>query len=39
VTREPPGELVGRGLDRALFKAVTRQLEAKGVMVRIGMPL
>ena len=30
--REP----VARGLDRALFEAVTRQLEAKGVMVRTG---
>jgi IS5 family transposase len=29
-------ELVGRGLDRALFEAVTRQLEAKGVAVRSG---
>ena len=29
-------ELVGRRLDRALFEAVTRQLEAKGVMVRTG---
>jgi IS5 family transposase len=29
-------ELVHRGLDRALFEAVTRQLEAKGVMVRTG---
>jgi IS5 family transposase len=29
-------ELVRRGLDRALFEAVTRQLEAKGVMVRTG---
>jgi IS5 family transposase len=28
--------LVGRGLDRALFDAVTRQLEAKGVVVRTG---
>ena len=29
-------ELVRRGLDRALFEAVTRQLEAKGVVVRTG---
>src|SRR3712207_2758017 len=29
-------ELVARGLDRALFEAVTRQLEAKGVAVRPG---
>jgi transposase, IS5 family len=29
-------ELVARGLDRALFEAVTRQLEAKGVTVRTG---
>jgi transposase, IS5 family len=29
-------ELVARGLDRVLFEAVTRQLEAKGVMVRTG---
>ena len=29
-------ELVRRGLDRALFEAVTRQLETKGVMVRTG---
>jgi transposase, IS5 family len=29
-------ELVRRGLDRALFEAVTRQLEAKGVLVRTG---
>jgi IS5 family transposase len=29
-------ELVRRGLDRALFEAVTRQLEAKGVAVRAG---
>src|SRR3954447_15767118 len=29
-------ELVGRGLERVLFEAVTRQLEAKGVMVRTG---
>jgi IS5 family transposase len=29
-------ELVRRGLDRALFDTVTRQLEAKGVMVRTG---
>jgi IS5 family transposase len=29
-------ELVRRGLDRVLFDAVTRQLEAKGVMVRTG---
>ena len=29
-------ELVARFLDRTLFEAVTRQLEAKGVMVRIG---
>jgi len=29
-------ELVRRGLDRVLFEAVTRQLEAKGVMVRTG---
>jgi IS5 family transposase len=28
--------LVRRGLDRVLFDAVTRQLEAKGVMVRTG---
>jgi IS5 family transposase len=29
-------ELVARGLDRVLFDAVVRQLEAKGVMVRTG---
>jgi len=29
-------ELVLRGLDRALFEAVTRQLEAKGAAVRTG---
>ena len=29
-------ELVRRGLDRALFEAVTRQLEAEGVAVRTG---
>jgi IS5 family transposase len=29
-------ELVARGLDRMRFDAVTRQLEAKGVMVRTG---
>ena len=29
-------ELVARRLDRALFEAVTRQLEAKGVAVRTG---
>src|ERR687893_702539 len=29
-------ELVWRGLDRVLFDAVTRQLEAKGVTVRTG---
>lgn len=29
-------ELVRRDLDRALFEAVTRQLEARGVMVRTG---
>jgi transposase, IS5 family len=29
-------ELVRRGLDRKLFEAVTRQLEAKGVAVRTG---
>jgi transposase, IS5 family len=29
-------ELVRRGLDRLLFEAVTRQLEAKGVTVRTG---
>ncbi len=29
-------ELVRRGLDRVLFEGVTRQLEAKGVMVRTG---
>jgi IS5 family transposase len=29
-------ELVRAGLDRALFEAVTRQLEAKGVLVRTG---
>jgi IS5 family transposase len=29
-------ELVRRGLDRVLFEAVTRQLEAKGVTVRTG---
>jgi transposase, IS5 family len=29
-------ELVRRGLDRALFEAVTRQLEAKDVVVRTG---
>lgn len=29
-------ELVRRGLDRALFEAVRRQLEAKGVAVRTG---
>lgn len=29
-------ELVGRGLDRALFETITRQLSAKGVSVRTG---
>ncbi len=29
-------ELVRRGLERGLFEVVTRQLEAKGVMVRTG---
>src|SRR5215207_6237509 len=29
-------ELVRQGLDRTLFEAVTRQLEAEGVMVRTG---
>ena len=29
-------ELVRRGLDRVLFEVVTRQLEARGVMVRTG---
>jgi len=29
-------ELIGRGLDRVLFEAITRQLEAKGVAVRTG---
>lgn len=29
-------ELVRRALDRVLFEAITRQLEAKGVMVRTG---
>lgn len=29
-------ELVRRGLDRALFDAVTRQLDARGVVVRTG---
>ena len=29
-------ELVRRGLDRVLFKTITRQLEAKGVTVRTG---
>jgi transposase, IS5 family len=29
-------ELVRRGLDRALFKAVTRQLDRRGVVVRTG---
>jgi IS5 family transposase len=29
-------ELVRRGLDRALFEVITRQLAAKGVMVRTG---
>ena len=29
-------ELVQRGLDRVLFEAATRQLEAKGVVVRTG---
>jgi IS5 family transposase len=29
-------ELVRRGLDRVRFDTVTRQLEAKGVMVRTG---
>jgi IS5 family transposase len=29
-------ELVRRGLGRGLFEAVTRQLQAKGVMVRTG---
>lgn len=28
--------LVRRGLDRALFEAITRQLDARGVMVRTG---
>jgi transposase, IS5 family len=30
------GELVGRGLDRALFEVITRQLDARGVVVRTG---
>lgn len=30
------GELVRRGLDRALFEAVTRQLDDRGVVVRTG---
>ena len=30
------GELVRRGLDRALFDAVTRQLDARNVIVRTG---
>jgi Transposase domain (DUF772) len=29
-------ELVGRGLDRTLFEVITRQLDAKGVVVRTG---
>jgi IS5 family transposase len=29
-------ELVGRGLARALFEVITRQLDAKGVVVRTG---
>jgi IS5 family transposase len=29
-------ELIGRGLDRILFDAITRQLAAKGVAVRTG---
>src|SRR6185312_14459394 len=29
-------ELIGRGLDRVLFDAITRQLTAKGVAVRTG---
>ncbi len=29
-------ELVRRGLDRTLFEAVTRQLDARGVVVRTG---
>jgi IS5 family transposase len=29
-------ELVRRGLDRALFEAITRQLDARGVVVRTG---
>ncbi len=29
-------ELVGRGLDRALFEAVTHQLDQRGVVVRTG---
>jgi IS5 family transposase len=29
-------ELVGRGLDRPLFEAVTRQLDVRGVVVRTG---
>jgi len=29
-------ELIGRGLDRVLFDAITRQLAAKGVAVRTG---
>ncbi|WP_241671589.1 IS5 family transposase [Dankookia rubra] len=29
-------ELIRRGLDRVLFEAVTRQLEAKGIVVRTG---
>ncbi|WP_245624382.1 transposase [Belnapia moabensis] len=31
-------KLVHRGLDRMLFETVTRQLEAKGVMVRTRHP-
>jgi IS5 family transposase len=29
-------ELVRRGLDRALFEAITRQLDARGVVIRTG---
>ena len=30
------GELVRRGLDRALFEGITRQLDERGVTVRTG---
>jgi transposase, IS5 family len=32
-------ELVARGLDRTLFEAITRQLEAEGAAVRAGTPV